>query len=123
MFPYLILDFYNFQTCPESNNIVVIHVQSSSGGSEGDGNPKDIKSVCLEAGAMPKGWETPSSHSSDKEDNNDQQLENNLKSNHTFSPKDLLALVKNLELEINMSEGNLIKNSKISTELYINLIF
>lgn len=101
----------------------MIHVQSSSGGSEGDGNPKDIKSVCLEAGAMPKGWETPSSHSSDKEDNNDQQLENNLKSNHTFSPKDLLALVKNLELEINMSEGNLIKNSKISTKLYINLIF
>lgn len=98
-------DYNEEKTCPESNNIVVIHVQSSSGGSEGDGNPKDIKSVCLEAGAMPKGWETPSSHSSDKEDNNDQQLENNLKSNHTFSPKDLLALVKNLELEINMSEG------------------
>lgn len=57
---------------------------------------------------MPKGWETPSSHSSDKEDNNDQKLENNIKSNHTFSPKDLLALVKNLELEINMSEGNFI---------------
>lgn len=96
-----------FQTCPESNNIVVIHVQSSSGGAEGNGNSKDIKSVCLEAGAMPKGWETPG-HSSDKEDNNDQKLENNIKSNHTFSAKDLLALVKNLELEINMSEGNFI---------------
>lgn len=100
---------YNFQTCPESNNIVVIRVQSSSGGSDGNGDPKDIKSVCLEAGAMPKGWETSSSHSSDKEDNNDQTLENNIKS-HTFSPKDLLALVKNLELEINMSDGNLIQN-------------
>lgn len=55
---------------------------------------------------MPKGWETPSSHSSDKEDNSEQKLENNINSNHTFSPKDLLALVKNLELEINMSEGN-----------------
>lgn len=55
---------------------------------------------------MPKGWETPSSHSSDKEDN-DQKVENNIKSNHTFSAKDLLALVKNLELEINASEGNL----------------
>lgn len=59
---------------------------------------------------MPKGWETPSSHSSNKEDNNGQKLENNIKSNHTFSPKDLLALVKNLELEINMSEGKLISN-------------
>lgn len=58
---------------------------------------------------MPKGWETPSSHSSDKEDN-DQKLETNIKPNHTFSPKDLLALVKNLEIEINMSEGNLIQN-------------
>jgi len=55
---------------------------------------------------MPKGWETPSSHSLDKEDNNDQNLKNNIKCNHTFSPKDLLALVKNLELEINTSEGN-----------------
>lgn len=64
--------------------------------------------MCLEAGAMPKGWETPSSHSSDKEDNNDNKFENNIKSNYTFSPKDLLALVKNLELEINMCEGNLI---------------
>lgn len=104
---YSILKLYNFQTCPESNNIVVIHVQSSSG-SEGDGNPKDIKSVCLEAGAMPKGWETPSSHSSSNDDDKDQILENNIKSNHTFSPKDLLALVKNLELEINTSEGNFI---------------
>jgi len=59
---------------------------------------------------MPKGWEPPSSHSSDKEDNNDQKLENNIKPNHTFSPKDLLALVKNSELEINMREGNLKKN-------------
>lgn len=84
---------------------MVIRVQSSSGGTESDGDPKDIKSVCLEAGAMPKGWETPSSHSMNIEDNNDQKLENNIKSNHTFSPKDLLALVKNLELEINMSEG------------------
>lgn len=57
---------------------------------------------------MPKGWETPSSHSSIKEDNNDQRLENNIKSNHTFSAKDLLALVKNLELEISSSEGNFI---------------
>jgi len=112
-----------FQTCPESDNIVVIRVQSSSGGAEGDGNPKDIKSVCLEAGALPKGWETPSSHSSDKEDNDDQKLENNIKSNHTFSPKDLLALVKNLELEINMSEGNIIKNHKIVTKLNIYFIF
>lgn len=94
------------QTCPESNNIVVIRVQSSSGGSEGDGYPKDIKSVCLEAGAMPKGWKTPSSRSLNKEDNDDQNLESNIKSNYTLSPKDLLALVKNLELEINSSEGN-----------------
>lgn len=57
---------------------------------------------------MPKGWETPSSHSSIKEDNNDRRLENNIKSNHTFSAKDLLALVKNLELEISSSEGNFI---------------
>jgi len=57
---------------------------------------------------MPKGWETPSSHSSDKEDNNDNKFENNMKSNYTFSPKDLLALVKNIELEINMCESNLI---------------
>lgn len=54
---------------------------------------------------MPKGWETQSSHSFDKED--DTKFENNIKSNYTFSAKDLLALVKNLELEINMSEGNL----------------
>lgn len=78
--------------------------------------------MCLEAGAMPKGWETPSSHSSDKEDNNDQSVENNIKSNYTFSPKDLLALVKNLELEINISEGNLVKNNKNHC-IYIFIIF
>lgn len=97
-----------FQTCPESNNIVVIRVHSANSRSDGNGE-KDIKSVCLEAGAMPKGWETPSSHSLGKEDNNDPKLENNIKPNHTFSPNDLLALVKNLELEINTSESNLIK--------------
>lgn len=89
-------------------NIVVIRVQSSNGGLEGDGYSKDIKSVCLEARAMPKGWKTPSSHSLNKEDNDDQNLDSNIKSNCTLSPKDLLALVKNLELEINSSEGNFI---------------
>lgn len=64
--------------------------------------------MCLEAGAMPKGWKTPSSRSLNKEDNDDQNLESNIKSNYTLSPKDLLALVKNLELEINSSEGNFV---------------
>lgn len=93
--------------CPESNNVVVICEQSSSYGS-GDKRAKDMKSVCLEARAMPKGWETLSSQSSDKEDNNGQKMKNNLKSNHTFSSRDLFALVKNLEFQINTNEGNLI---------------
>jgi len=93
--------------CPESNNVVVICEKSSSYGS-GDKSTKDMKSVCLEARPMPKRWETLSSQSSDKEDNNGQRMKNNLKSNRAFSSEDLFALVKNLEFEINMNEGNLI---------------
>jgi len=100
------LSFIIFQTSPESNNVVVIGVQPSSVWSEGDKSPRDMKSVCLEAGAMFKGCDISSSQSADK--NNDQKLENNIKSNHTFSPQDLFALVKNLEFKININEGNLI---------------
>jgi len=72
---------------------------------------------------MPKGWEITSSQSSDKEENNDEKLKNNIKSNHIFSSEDLFALVKNLELEININEGNLIYNTKTFYKLYIYLIF
>jgi len=35
--------------------------------------------MCPESKVMPKGWETSSSQSSDKEDNNGQKMENNIK--------------------------------------------
>jgi len=74
---------------------------------EGEKSPKDMKRVCLEAGAMSKKSEISSSQSSDKEKNNDQKLENNTKF-YPFSLQDLVDLVKNVELEININEGNLI---------------
>jgi len=56
---------------------------------------------------MSKGCEISSSQSSDKEKNIDQKLEKNIKF-YPFSHQDLIDLVKNLELEINKNEGNLI---------------
>jgi len=71
---------------------------------EDEKSPRDMKS---EAGAMSKGREISSSQSSDKEQKNDQKLENNIQF-YPFCLQDLVDLVKNLELEINVNEGNLI---------------
>lgn len=53
--------------------------------------------------------EIEKSKSSGKENNNDLKLKKSLKSNNGFSEKDLLTLVQNLQQEININEGNLIK--------------
>lgn len=78
-----------------------------------------VKKVCLEAGALPKGWEKPPSvkvagmkvnplvndNKSNKSDGDGtKKVETQ---HHTFAPKDLLALLKNLEGEISLCEGNL----------------
>lgn len=76
-----------------------------------------VRKVCLDAGALPKGWEKPSGskvsgmkisplalNNSSKSDDGGKNTET---SHHTFAPKDLLALLKNLEGEITVCEGNL----------------
>uniref|UniRef100_A0A1B6CEQ9 Ubiquitin carboxyl-terminal hydrolase n=1 Tax=Clastoptera arizonana TaxID=38151 RepID=A0A1B6CEQ9_9HEMI len=75
-----------------------------------------VRKVCLEAGALPKGWEKPPSikvasfktisltPDGKKSDDAGKKLESQ---HHTFAPKDLLALLKNLEGEISLCEGNL----------------
>ncbi|CAI6354490.1 unnamed protein product [Macrosiphum euphorbiae] len=87
------------KTSPESNNIV----ESSTDLSEGEKSPRDMKSVCLETGAMSQQREISSSQSSDEEKKNDQKLEN-IKC-YPLSFQDLVQLVKNLELEININTG------------------
>lgn len=97
----------------------------------------NVKKVCLEAGALPKGWEKPlpfcninntskltssnlkiSPLAIDSKikciDGSNVIIKTNEKSptdrdsqQHTFAPKDLLALLKNLEGEISLCEGNL----------------
>uniref|UniRef100_A0A1B6LTB0 Ubiquitin carboxyl-terminal hydrolase n=1 Tax=Graphocephala atropunctata TaxID=36148 RepID=A0A1B6LTB0_9HEMI len=85
------------------------------------GRPKrdslGVRKVCLEAGALPKGWEKPSSIKLSNMKISPLALGSKLKSDesgkkmetphHTFAPKDLLALLKNLEGEISLCEGNL----------------
>ncbi|XP_054290622.1 ubiquitin carboxyl-terminal hydrolase calypso-like [Macrosteles quadrilineatus] len=76
-----------------------------------------VRKVCLDAGALPKGWEKPSSGKVSGMKISPLALSNKLKSDesgkkietphHTFAPKDLLALLKNLEGEISLCEGNL----------------
>lgn len=79
--------------------------------------PLGVKKVCLEAGALPKGWEKPSGvrvsgikvgplamGNKLKPDEGRKKIET---PHHTFAPKDLLALLKNLEGEISLCEGNL----------------
>lgn len=80
-------------------------------------NEPSVKKVHLEAEAMPFGWEKSSSSSSSVcpssiivtqkkyDDNGDAKLINSASAHHTFTPEDLSALVKNLELEINVCEG------------------
>lgn len=76
-----------------------------------------VRKVRLEAGALPKGWEKPSGakvsgmkisplakNNSSKPDDGGKTIET---PHHTFAPKDLLALLKNLEGEILLCEGNL----------------
>lgn len=95
----------------------------------------NVKKVCLEAGALPKCWEKPlplgcssnpklSSNlkisplaidskiksidgSSVILKTNEKSLTDRDAQQHTFAPKDLLALLKNLEGEISLCEGNL----------------
>lgn len=85
------------------------------------GRPKrdslGVRKVCLEAGALPKGWEKPSGVKvtgmkiSPLALGNKSRLDESSKKmetpHHTFAPKDLLALLKNLEGEISLCEGNL----------------
>lgn len=76
-----------------------------------------VKKVCLEAGALPKGWEKPSGMKVSGMKISPLAMGNKLKPDeigkkvetphHTFAPKDLLALLKNLEGEISLCEGNL----------------
>lgn len=76
-----------------------------------------VRKVCLEAGALPKGWEKPpgikvaglrASHLTLDSKRSDNDSSKKIESqHHTFAPKDLLALLKNLEGEISLCEGNL----------------
>ncbi|XP_039295521.1 ubiquitin carboxyl-terminal hydrolase calypso-like [Nilaparvata lugens] len=94
-----------------------------------DPTRKGFRKVCLEAGALPKNWErapgsklgnlrvisplalsdgkfkhSPSKLSSPAGDRLNPPVETH---QHTFAPKDLLALLRNLEVEISVCEGNL----------------
>ncbi|CAH0393632.1 unnamed protein product [Bemisia tabaci] len=115
-------------TCSKDfKKFVVIRV--ALGGMHEDKSKKDsgIKKVCLEAGALPQGWEKPPSSKiglnfktsptisntnlspkCDKINESDSPCKKTPEApSHTFAPKDLLALVKSLEGEISICEGNL----------------
>lgn len=89
-------------------------IESPSGRTKRDS--LGVRKVCLEAGALPKGWEKPCVKVSGvkispltmgnklKPDDIEKKIET---PHHTFAPKDLLALLKNLEGEISLCEGNL----------------
>lgn len=102
------------------NKFVVIRVAMGDVGDSGaKSKESSVRKVCLEAGALPAGWEKPSSSRIANsarisplvsEKRMDESTSVNKKidtSHHTFAPKDLLALVKNLESEINQCEGEL----------------
>lgn len=97
------------------SKFVVIRV--AMGGDLGEYSSR-AKKVCLEAGALPPGWEKPpgsrlvasaariSPLVAEKQPEEEHFTSKKLESqNHTFAPKDLLALVKNLEAEISHCEG------------------
>lgn len=99
---------------------VVIRVAIAGSDDSPTGRPKrdsGVRKVCLEAGALPKGWEKPYGPNVSGMKISPLALSNKLKSDvsgktietphHTFAPKDLLALLKNLEGEISVCEGNL----------------
>lgn len=103
------------------NKFVVIRVAMGDVGDSGvKSKESSVRKVCLEAGALPAGWEKPSSSRiangarisplvSDKRMDESTNVTKKIDtSHHTFAPKDLLALVKNLESEINQCEGKLI---------------
>lgn len=107
------------------NKFVVIRVAMGDTGESGSKSKESaVRKVCLEAGALPAGWEKPSSlrlTSSMRmsplatEKKSEDQVGGSKKvdaSHHTFAPKDLLALVKNLEAEISLCEGINAKNQK-----------
>ncbi|RZF32031.1 hypothetical protein LSTR_LSTR007109 [Laodelphax striatellus] len=115
--------------------VIRVAMAGSAGGFSGDDKldsgkgSKSFRKVCLEAGALPKGWEkppgsklgnlrmisplavsdgkmknSPSKLSSPAGDRLNPPMETH---QHTFAPKDLLALLRNLEVEISVCEGNL----------------
>lgn len=101
------------------NKFVVIRVAMGDVGDSGaKSKESSVRKVCLEAGALPAGWEKPSSARISgsarisplvAEKKTEESTSGNKKMDatphHTFAPKDLLALVKNLEAEINQCEG------------------
>lgn len=119
------------------NKFVVIRVAMGDVGESGS-KSKDsaIRKVCLEAGALPAGWEKPSSLrvpggmrmsplAAEKKPEEQSTCGKKVEaSHHTFAPKDLLALVKNLEEEINLCEGNILKFSiLLSLQIFNSFIF
>ncbi len=100
------------------NKFVVIRVAMGDTGDVGS-KMKDaaVRKVCLEAGALPAGWEKPSSVRltgsartsplvlEKKTEETSYASKKMDPPHHTFAPKDLLALVKNLETEISHCEG------------------
>lgn len=100
------------------NKFVVIRVAMGGETSENFAKLKDtsVRKVCLEAGALPAGWESkPGVRSSvnlrvnsilpEKKVEESTNPKKSDQPHHTFAPKDLLALVKNLEAEISHCEG------------------
>lgn len=101
------------------NKFVVIRVAMGDTNENGlKSKDSTVKRVCLEAGALPAGWEKPTSIRASNnmrtsplvaEKKTEEVITTNKKGetshHHTFAPKDLLALVKNLEAEISHCEG------------------
>lgn len=99
------------------NKFVVIRVAMGDVGESSKTKDSAVRKVCLEAGALPPGWEKPSSQRVPNrmrmsplaaERKTEEQPGENKKvepSHHTFAPKDLLALAKNLENEITSCES------------------
>lgn len=101
------------------NKFVVIRVAMGDVGESGSKSKESaVRKVCLEAGALPAGWEKPSSlrvpsgmrmsplAAEKKPEEHSIAGEKTVEPHHhTFAPKDLLALVKNLEAEISLCEG------------------
>ncbi|XP_065215233.1 ubiquitin carboxyl-terminal hydrolase calypso [Planococcus citri] len=103
------------------NKFVVIRVAMGDVGESGSKSKESaVRKVCLEAGALPAGWEKPSSlrvpggmrmsplAAEKKPEEQSMTGEKTVEpAHHTFAPKDLLALVKNLEAEISVCEAQL----------------